>query len=45
MVRHNKKSWNKKCIKEGHLPRHIVNESTKQEINEFIMQKAQNKHT
>ena len=34
----------KKLIKEGHLPRDIVNESTKQEVNEFIVQMAQNRH-
>ena len=34
----------KKLIKEGHLPRNITNESTKQEINEFIIQMAQNRH-
>ena len=33
-----------KLIKEGHLPRNIINESTKQEINEFIIQMAQNRH-
>ena len=33
----------KKLIKEGHLPRNIMNESTKQEINEFIVQMAQNR--
>ena len=34
----------KKLIKEGHLPRNIITESTKQEINEFINQMAQNRH-
>ena len=33
-----------KLIKEGHLPRNILNESTKQEINELIVQMAQNRH-
>ena len=34
----------RKLIKEGHLPRNILNESTKQEINELIVQMAQNRH-
>ena len=34
----------KKLIKEGHLPRDIVNESTKQEVNELIAQMTQNRH-
>ena len=34
----------KKFIKEGHLPRDKVNESTKQEVNELIVQMAQNRH-
>ena len=34
----------KKTIKEGHLPRDIVNESTKQEVNEFIIKMTQNRH-
>ena len=34
----------KKFIKEGHFPRDIINESTKQEVNEFIVQMALNRH-
>ena len=34
----------RKLIKEGHLPRNILDESTKQEINELIVQMAQNRH-
>ena len=34
----------KKLIKEGHIPRNIVNENTKQEVNEFMIQMAQNRH-
>ena len=34
----------KKLIKEGHFPRNIINESMKQEVNEFIIQMAQNRH-
>ena len=34
----------KKLIKEGHLPRNIINESTKHEINELIIRMAQNRH-
>ena len=34
----------KKLIKEGHLPRNIISESTKQEVNELIIQMAQNRH-
>ena len=34
----------KKLIKEGHLPRDIVDESTKQEVNESIIQMTQNRH-
>ena len=34
----------KKLIKEGHLPRNIINESTKQEVNELIIQMAQSRH-
>ena len=34
----------KELIEEGHLSRDIVNESTKQEVNEFIIQTAQNRH-
>ena len=34
----------KKLIKEGHLPRNIINESAKQEVNEVIIQMAQNRH-
>ena len=33
----------KKLIKEGHLSRNIVNENTKREVNEFIIQMAQNR--
>ena len=34
----------KKLIKEGHLPREIVTRSTRQEINEFILTMAQDRH-
>ena len=34
----------KKLIKEGHLPRSIINESTRQEVNELMTQMAQNRH-
>ena len=34
----------KKLIKEGHLPRNVINENTKQQINELIIQMAQNRH-
>ena len=34
----------KKLIKEGHLPRNVSNISIKQELNEFIIQMAQDRH-
>ena len=34
----------KKRIKEGHLPREIVTRSTRQEITEFIVKMAQDRH-
>ena len=35
----------KELIEERHYPRDIVNESTKQEVNEFIVQVAQDRHS
>ena len=34
----------KQRIKDGHLPKDVVTRSTKQEVNEFLVQMAKDKH-